>query len=158
MLTREEGKPLVENEEEVEWVIGTLDYYAEMARTYRGRLLAPAERSQFNFVMKEPYGVVACIVPFNYPLLLMIWKVAPSPKVNVRLGSIRRVNGRVGFWRTRLKRTMTWRQTLIRSMTMKSPKRIAASKTNNASYKSTPVAGVLLFLFDSNYSRGISCS
>jgi betaine-aldehyde dehydrogenase len=78
LLTLEEGKPLPENEEEVEWVVGTLDYYAEMARTYRGRLLAPAERSQFNFVMKEPYGVVACIVPFNYPLLLMIWKVAPA--------------------------------------------------------------------------------
>jgi betaine-aldehyde dehydrogenase len=41
-------------------------------------LLAPAERSQFNFVMKEPLGVVGCIVPFNYPLLLMIWKVAPA--------------------------------------------------------------------------------
>jgi acyl-CoA reductase-like NAD-dependent aldehyde dehydrogenase len=78
LLTLEEGKPLPENEEEVEWVIGTLDYYAEMARTYRGRLLAPAERSQFNFVLKEPYGAVACIIPFNYPLLLMIWKVAPA--------------------------------------------------------------------------------
>ncbi len=78
LLTLEEGKALPENEEEVEWVIGTLDYYAEMARTYRGRLLAPAERSQFNFVMKEPYGPVACIIPFNYPLLLMIWKVAPA--------------------------------------------------------------------------------
>lgn len=78
LLTLEEGKPLPENEEEVEWVIGTLDYYAEMARTYRGRLLAPAVRSQFNFVMKEPYGPVACIAPFNYPLLLMIWKVAPA--------------------------------------------------------------------------------
>ena len=65
LLTLEEGKPLPENEEEVEWVIGTLDYYAEMARTYRGRVLAPAERSQFNFVLKEPYGPVACIVPFN---------------------------------------------------------------------------------------------
>jgi betaine-aldehyde dehydrogenase len=49
-----------------------------MARTLRGRLLAPAERSQFNFVIKEPFGPVACIVPFNFPLLLMIWKVAPA--------------------------------------------------------------------------------
>jgi betaine-aldehyde dehydrogenase len=78
LLTLEEGKAISENEEELEWVIGTIKYYAEMARTYRGRLLAPAERSQFNFVMKEPFGPVACIVPFNYPLLLMIWKVAPA--------------------------------------------------------------------------------
>jgi acyl-CoA reductase-like NAD-dependent aldehyde dehydrogenase len=78
LLTEEEGKPLPENEEEVEWTAGTFDYYAGLARTYRGRLLAPAERSQFNFVMKEPHGVVACITPFNYPLLLMAWKVAPA--------------------------------------------------------------------------------
>jgi betaine-aldehyde dehydrogenase len=29
-------------------------------------------------VLKEPYGVVGCIVPWNYPLLLMVWKVAPA--------------------------------------------------------------------------------
>ncbi len=78
LLTLEEGKPLPENEEELEWVIGTFDYYAEMARTYRGRVVAPGEPSQFNFVLKEPFGVVLCIVPFNYPLLLMAWKVAPA--------------------------------------------------------------------------------
>lgn len=78
LLTLEEGKPVPENEEELEWVIGTFDYYAELGRTYRGRLVAPADRSQFNFVLKEPCGVVACIIPFNYPLLLMAWKVAPA--------------------------------------------------------------------------------
>jgi betaine-aldehyde dehydrogenase len=78
VLTREEGKAISENEEEVEWTIGTMDYYAELARNYRGRVVPPGERSQFNFVLKEPYGVVGCIVPFNYPLLLMIWKVAPA--------------------------------------------------------------------------------
>jgi betaine-aldehyde dehydrogenase len=31
-----------------------------------------------NFTVKEPFGVVAAIVPFNYPLLLMAWKVAPA--------------------------------------------------------------------------------
>ncbi len=78
LLTLEQGKAIAENEEEVEWTIGTMDYYAELARNYRGRLIPPGERSQFNFVLKEPYGVTACIVPFNYPLLLMIWKVAPA--------------------------------------------------------------------------------
>ncbi|MFQ5611923.1 MAG: aldehyde dehydrogenase family protein [Anaerolineae bacterium] len=78
LCTLEEGKPIPEHEEEVEWTIGTLDYYAELARNNRGRVLPSAERSQFNFVLKEPYGVVACIVPFNYPLLLMIWKAAPA--------------------------------------------------------------------------------
>ncbi|RIK47957.1 MAG: aldehyde dehydrogenase, partial [Chloroflexi bacterium] len=78
LLSWEEGKPICESQEEMEWMIGTFNYYAEMARTYRGRVLAPADRNQFNFVIKEPYGVVACIVPFNFPLLLMAWKVAPA--------------------------------------------------------------------------------
>ncbi|MCB0182564.1 MAG: aldehyde dehydrogenase family protein, partial [Anaerolineae bacterium] len=78
LLTLEEGKAISENEEEVEWVIGTLEYYAGLARNVRGRVIPPADRSQFNFIIKEPFGVVACIVPFNYPLLLMIWKVAPA--------------------------------------------------------------------------------
>jgi acyl-CoA reductase-like NAD-dependent aldehyde dehydrogenase len=76
--TLEEGKPIPEHEEEMEWTLNTLRYYAELARNYRGRVVPPADRSQFNFVIKEPYGVAACIVPFNYPLLLMIWKVAPA--------------------------------------------------------------------------------
>jgi len=33
---------------------------------------------QFNFVVKEPFGVVAAIVPWNYPLLLLCWKLAPA--------------------------------------------------------------------------------
>ncbi len=78
LLTIEQGKPLCENEEELEWCIGTFDYYAEMARTVRGKVLAPGENSQFNFVLKEPYGVALCIIPFNFPLLLLAWKVAPA--------------------------------------------------------------------------------
>jgi len=78
LLTLEEGKPLSENEEEVEWVINTFRYYAELGRHHRGSVLASGEASQFNFVIKEPYGVVGCIVPWNYPLLLLVWKVAPA--------------------------------------------------------------------------------
>lgn len=78
LLTLEEGKPLPENEEEVEWLITPFDYYAELGRHERGRVLPSGEESQLNLVLKEPYGVAACIVPWNYPLLLMSWKVAPS--------------------------------------------------------------------------------
>lgn len=78
-LTLEEGKPISENEEELEWVAGTFDYYAELGRHYRGRVVPSAEpESQLNMVLKEPYGVVGCIVPWNYPLLLMAWKAAPA--------------------------------------------------------------------------------
>jgi betaine-aldehyde dehydrogenase len=78
LLTLEEGKPITENDEELEWVANTFDYYAELGRHDRGRVIPPGEASQFNFILKEPYGVVGCIVPWNYPLLLMAWKVAPA--------------------------------------------------------------------------------
>jgi betaine-aldehyde dehydrogenase len=78
LLTQEEGKPRPENDEEWVWTEDTLDYYAELGRHERGRVIPPGDADQFNFVLKEPYGVVGCIVPWNYPLLLLIWKVAPA--------------------------------------------------------------------------------
>jgi acyl-CoA reductase-like NAD-dependent aldehyde dehydrogenase len=78
LLTQEGGKPLIENMDEVEWVAACFDYYAEVGRHESGRVIPPVQRHQMNFVMKEPYGVVVCIVPWNYPLLLMSWKVAPA--------------------------------------------------------------------------------
>jgi len=78
LLTQEEGKPIPESDEELVWTEDTLDYYAELGRHERGRVIPPGDPDQFNFVLKEPYGVVGCIVPWNYPLLLMIWKVAPA--------------------------------------------------------------------------------
>lgn len=78
ILTLEQGKPVPENEEEFEWLTNTFDYYAELGRHERGRVLPSGEYSQLNLVIKEPYGVVLCIIPWNYPLLLMAWKVAPA--------------------------------------------------------------------------------
>jgi acyl-CoA reductase-like NAD-dependent aldehyde dehydrogenase len=78
LLTREEGKPFSENEEEIVWTYSTLDYYAELGRHERGRVLPPTEDGVLNMVLKEPYGVVGCIVPWNYPLLLLAWKIAPA--------------------------------------------------------------------------------
>jgi betaine-aldehyde dehydrogenase len=79
LLTLEEGKPLPENEEEIEWVAGSFEYYAGLIREQRGRVVPSSEpENQLNLVLKEPFGVVGCIVPWNYPLLLLAWKVAPA--------------------------------------------------------------------------------
>jgi betaine-aldehyde dehydrogenase len=78
LLTMEEGKPLPENEEEFWWTEETFDYYAELGRHERGKVIPPGDPSQFNFVIKEPWGVTACITPWNYPILLLAWKMAPA--------------------------------------------------------------------------------
>ncbi len=78
LLTVEEGKPLEENEEEIFWTYDTFNYYAELGRHERGRFLPPGDPDQLNFVIKEPYGVVGCIIPWNFPLLLLAWKLAPA--------------------------------------------------------------------------------
>lgn len=78
IMTREGGKPYIENHDEVGWTAASFDYYAEIARDSVGYLPAPIEPQQLAMVIKEPVGVVACIVPWNYPLLLAAWKVAPA--------------------------------------------------------------------------------
>ena len=78
LLTKEGGKPLPENRDEVEWIAACLDYYAEIGRDVVGRVISPVARNQLNFVVKEPYGVAALVVPWNYPLLLLVWKLAPA--------------------------------------------------------------------------------
>jgi len=78
LLTMEEGKPLPENEEELWWTEETFDYYAEIGRHDRGLVIPPGDPGQFNFVLKEPWGVVACIIPWNYPMMLLAWKLAPA--------------------------------------------------------------------------------
>lgn len=78
LMTREGGKPWCENRDEVEWTAACFDYYAEIGRHARGSSLPPVAHHQVNFTIKEPYGVVVGIVPWNYPLLLMSWKVAPA--------------------------------------------------------------------------------
>ena len=78
LMTLEGGKPLVENSDEVGWTAAAFDYYAEMGRNFAGRVIPSIESTQLSLVLKEPMGVVACIVPWNYPLLLLAWKVAPA--------------------------------------------------------------------------------
>ena len=77
-LTREGGKPRVENRDEMGWSASCLDFYAELGRLERGRVVPSGEAGQLNLVVKEPYGVVATIVLWNYPILLLAWKLAPA--------------------------------------------------------------------------------
>lgn len=78
MMTAETGKPLCEAVDCIDWVAACFEYYGEVARSSYGNSVPPVAPHQLNFTIKEPFGVVAAIVPFNFPLLLMAWKVAPA--------------------------------------------------------------------------------
>src|SRR5579872_3825407 len=78
LMTQETGKPLIESIDGVQWVAECFDYFAEVGRATLGLTVPPGAAHQVNFVRKEPYGVVACIAPFNFPLLLMAWKMVPA--------------------------------------------------------------------------------
>ncbi len=78
LLTQEGGKPLLENRDEMGWSASCFRYYAEISRNRLGDVIPSIEPSQLNLVLKQPYGVVGAILPWNYPILLMTWKIAPA--------------------------------------------------------------------------------
>ncbi len=77
-LTKEQGKPLSEAKSEVSASIRAFRYYARKARDIEGGILPTESDSIRSFVVKQPVGPVAAISPWNYPLLLLSWKLAPA--------------------------------------------------------------------------------
>ncbi len=78
MMTREMGKPYKEAFDEVTWCFSATDYYAEIARHENGKVVGPTVDGQLHFTLKEPLGVVSLIMPFNYPLVLLVWEAAAA--------------------------------------------------------------------------------
>jgi gamma-glutamyl-gamma-aminobutyraldehyde dehydrogenase len=52
-------------------------YFGELVDKIDGAVTATAQDA-FHYILREPLGVVGCIVPWNYPLLMAAWKVAPA--------------------------------------------------------------------------------
>jgi len=77
-ISMEMGKPFSEALDEIDTVADFLDYYGELARDEVGRIVAPVDRNTMSLVRYESIGVIGCIIPWNYPLALMGWKLAPA--------------------------------------------------------------------------------
>jgi betaine-aldehyde dehydrogenase len=71
------GKPLREAEYDVADAANCLRYYAGLATKPHGQTFDVPAHSQ-SFTVREPIGVCGQIVPWNYPLLMAIWKLAPA--------------------------------------------------------------------------------
>lgn len=78
LLTQEQGKPLKEAEGELKAAAATLEYYARKAEEIKGEVLPARVKGMRNLVLKQPVGPVVAIGPWNYPVLLIAWKVAPA--------------------------------------------------------------------------------
>lgn len=75
------GKPLDEAAWDMDDVAGCFEFYADLAEKLDAKQKAPVSLPMDTFrshVLKEPIGVVGLITPWNYPMLMATWKVAPA--------------------------------------------------------------------------------
>jgi alpha-ketoglutaric semialdehyde dehydrogenase len=78
MLTREEGKVLPESVGEVKRSMDILEYTAGMGRRLGGRVFPAEEDGVFCYSTSQPLGVVGLISPWNFPVAIPVWKLAPA--------------------------------------------------------------------------------
>jgi methylmalonic acid semialdehyde dehydrogenase len=78
LLTREEGKTLKESMGEVQRSINILEYIAAEGRRLGGQTVPSELRRNFCYTVRQPLGVVACITPWNFPVAIPVWKMAPA--------------------------------------------------------------------------------
>ena len=74
---RNSGKPIVEAEYDIADVATCFEYYGGLANKVTGHV-NPVPANALSFAMKEPVGVAGQIIPWNYPLLMAAWKLAPA--------------------------------------------------------------------------------
>src|SRR5262252_3183211 len=75
--TRNSGKPIVESEFDIADVATCFEYYGGLATKIHGDVL-PVPDNAMSLALREPIGVAGLIVPWNYPLLMATWKLAPA--------------------------------------------------------------------------------
>ena len=76
--TLDNGKPLAGSAYDVASAIKHFRYYAGWADKIEGTTIPVPQEDTLTFVRKEPIGVVGLIVPWNFPLMMAAWKLAPA--------------------------------------------------------------------------------
>lgn len=78
---RDNGKPYPEAEWDIEDAAGCFEFYADLAEAFddnRETVIQLGDARFSSIARKEPVGVAAAIIPWNFPLLMAAWKVAPA--------------------------------------------------------------------------------
>lgn len=76
--TRDNGKLIAEMSAQCRYAPEWFEYYGGLADKIEGAVIPIDKAEMFNFTTHEPLGVVACIVPWNSPILLLTWKLAAA--------------------------------------------------------------------------------
>ena len=72
------GKPMWLAKSEIPFVVDNLRFFAGAARLPEGKSAGEYLAGYTSFTRREPVGVVASIAPWNYPLMMAIWKIGPA--------------------------------------------------------------------------------
>jgi lactaldehyde dehydrogenase/glycolaldehyde dehydrogenase len=78
VITEEQGKILSLAQVEVDFSADYLDYMAEFARRYEGEIIQSDRPGENILLFKMPIGVIAGILPWNFPFFLIVRKMAPA--------------------------------------------------------------------------------
>jgi len=78
ILTREEGKTLAESKGEVARARDIFRYYSGEGWRYGGQVLPSSQAGELLYTRREPLGVVSIITPWNFPIAIPAWKIAPA--------------------------------------------------------------------------------
>lgn len=78
ILTREQGKPLVEARGEIVYGAGFVEFFAEQAKRIYGETIPAPKPDSRIVVIKQPIGVVGAITPWNFPNAMITRKVTPA--------------------------------------------------------------------------------
>lgn len=72
------GKPIAAAQAEMPFAVDNLRFFAGAARTQQAQAAGEYVEGYTSMLRREPVGVVAAIAPWNYPLMMAIWKIAPA--------------------------------------------------------------------------------
>ena len=78
ILTREEGKTISESRGELQRSINVAEFCAGESRRMSGETILSELPANFAYTIKQPLGVVACVTPWNFPVAIPVWKIAPA--------------------------------------------------------------------------------
>lgn len=78
VLANESGKSFADAEAEVRYGAEITRYHAEWSRRIEGEVIPSDSPTEQLLLMREPIGVAACLIPFNYPIYTLLRKLAPA--------------------------------------------------------------------------------